>query len=81
MDEEECFWLLNYLAEQVAIEYYSDNMPGVDADLNVLKELVQQHAATTAQHMKKLECDMSLNCFKWLPSLGVGCFPTEVKFT
>eukprot|EP00698_Gefionella_okellyi_P003241 TRINITY_DN13027_c0_g1_i1.p1 TRINITY_DN13027_c0_g1~~TRINITY_DN13027_c0_g1_i1.p1 ORF type:complete len:429 (-),score=90.85 TRINITY_DN13027_c0_g1_i1:458-1744(-) len=78
VQEEECFWLLDYVVNKVAIEYYSDNMLGVEADLRLLRSMLEKNAPAVDTHMKHLECDMSLNCFKWLPCLGVGSFPTEL---
>ena len=79
VEEHESFWLLHSIIDTIAPDYFTIHMSGVEADMRLLRELLRRHAPKAAERMESVGADITLNCFKWLPSLGVGCFPSEVR--
>lgn len=75
--EEDAFWIMHTIAESLALDYYSKHMVGVEADIQLLRQMMSTYCPRVVQHMEELEADLTLNCFRWLPCLGVGSFPSE----
>jgi len=74
-DEEEAFWILCCLIEDILpIDYFS-NMVGVLVDQKIFTEMVSFHNKELAAKFAKLDGDPSLICLQWF----VCCYVTTLS--
>jgi len=78
MEEEECFWMLQTIADNIACEYYTPGMVGLHVDLRLVDTLLQRMAPQLYSYLQQIDADISMITMKWLLTLGIGCFPTEL---
>lgn len=79
-DEEDSFWLLTALVENIFPGYYSRTMSGSRIDIRVLGSLVNHSCPQLIQHFANQYVNLALIGTKWCICLFIGNFPTDVKF-
>jgi hypothetical protein len=77
MDEEEAFWVLTAVVEELTPNYHTRSMAGSRADQRVFADLVQQKLPTLFQHMHALGVDFEPFTLKWFLCLFLNTLPFE----
>ncbi|XP_066266474.1 growth hormone-regulated TBC protein 1-A-like [Branchiostoma lanceolatum] len=76
-DEEQAFWLLVTLLEDILPEYYSKDMKGLKVDQEVLGELVKLKNPSAAAVIEKEGMPWSILVTKWFVCLFIDVLPIE----
>ncbi|XP_019646559.1 PREDICTED: growth hormone-regulated TBC protein 1-A-like [Branchiostoma belcheri] len=76
-DEEQAFWLLVTLLEDILPEYYSKDMKGLKVDQEVLGELVKLKNPSVAAVIEKEGMPWSILVTKWFVCLYIDVLPIE----
>ena len=59
-DEENAFWLLKVLAENILPDYYAPNIPGLVTDVRVLSELIKVKCPLVHKHVDSFSMPLSV---------------------
>jgi hypothetical protein len=79
MQEEEAFWTLVQIVENILpIDYYS-NLLGVLIDLKVFKSIMRDRLPKLCQHLEKFNFDLDILLTKWLICLFVNHLPLDAE--
>ncbi|XP_076034708.1 growth hormone-regulated TBC protein 1-A [Oratosquilla oratoria] len=76
-DEENTFWLLNVLVEDLLPGYYTKDMLGVLTDIKALEELVRERKPLICKHLEYNQVDWGLVATKWFVCLFAEVLPVE----
>ena len=76
-DEDQSFWILKCLLEDILPDYYSPNLPGLLVDMKVLNLLVEDHCPQLAKHLAAQNVTWELICSKWFICLFCDILPIE----
>ncbi|EGC39866.1 hypothetical protein DICPUDRAFT_147294 [Dictyostelium purpureum] len=79
LEEEEAFWLLCTLCEDLVPDYYRPGMVGSIADQKTLENLLAIYLPSIDQHLKKVNCPLSMIILPWLLCLFIGYLQTELS--
>lgn len=77
MEEEEAFWVLAAIVEELTPMYHTRSMAGSRADQRVFSDLVQQKLPALYQHMQRLGVDFEPFTLKWFLCLFLNTLPFE----
>ena len=78
MDEEEAFWLLRVMIEDVLpSDYYTNTMIGVRADQKLFEELLEERLPKVHAHLVKMEVNLAGLVTAWFMSLFVNIIPLD----
>lgn len=77
MAEEEAFWVLTTIVEDLTPQYHTRSMAGSRADQRVFADLVQQKLPTLFAHMRALGVDFEPFTLKWFLCLFLHTLPFE----
>ncbi|GAB9474870.1 Gtpase-activating protein [Globisporangium polare] len=77
MEEEEAFWVLVAMVEELTPHYHTRSMSGSRADQRVFSDLVQQKLPQLYQHMRALGVDFEPFTLKWFLCLFLNTLPFE----
>lgn len=77
MEEEEAFWVLAAVVEDLIPQYHTKNMIGSRAEQRVFCDLVQQKLPVLDQHMQYLGVDLEPFTLKWFLCLFLNTLPLE----
>ncbi|TYZ68653.1 hypothetical protein PybrP1_000293 [[Pythium] brassicae (nom. inval.)] len=77
MEEEEAFWVLAAIVEELTPDYHTRSMAGSRADQRVFADLVQQKLPALFQHMQALGVDFEPFTLKWFLCLFLNTLPFE----
>lgn len=77
MEEEEAFWVLVAMVEELTPHYHTRSMSGSRADQRVFSDLVQQKLPALYQHMRVLGVDFEPFTLKWFLCLFLNTLPFE----
>lgn len=80
MTEEQTFWALNALVDQLCPGYYSSSMYGVLLDQVVLEELVKKYIPKITEHFVEREIQLSVACLPWFLTLFINSMPLPFVF-
>ncbi|KAI8639361.1 rab-GTPase-TBC domain-containing protein [Parasitella parasitica] len=80
MTEEQAFWTLNSLVDQLCPGYYSSSMYGILLDQVVLEELVKEYIPKITEHFQKKEIQLSVACLPWFLTLFINSMPLPFAF-
>ncbi|EPB91190.1 hypothetical protein HMPREF1544_01895 [Mucor circinelloides 1006PhL] len=80
MTEEQAFWTLNSLVDQLCPGYYSSSMYGVLLDQVVLEELVKKYIPKVTEHFQRKEIQLSVACLPWFLTLFINSMPLPFAF-
>lgn len=70
MDEEECFWLMATIVEDLLpASYYSSSLLGIQADQRVLQTLIANYLPTLDDKLKQHDIEVSLISYQWFLTL------------
>ena len=64
-DEEETFWVLCYIFEQLIPKDYYINMVPVIADIKVLRHMLRERQPELVQHIQALSVDLNFLLIPW----------------
>lgn len=77
VEEEEAFWVLAAIVEELTPSYHTRSMAGSRADQRVFADLVQQKLPAIFQHMQALGVDFEPFTLKWFLCLFLHTLPFE----
>lgn len=76
-DEVATYWLLKYLVEDVADEYHSRNMRGLQRDIFVISEIIKRRKPLINEKVLELGMPWAVILTKWLICLFSEVLPVE----
>eukprot|EP01132_Coremiostelium_polycephalum_P009982 gene9982-12236_t len=79
LDEEDAFWLLATLCEDIAPDYYRPGMVGSIADEKTFENLLCIYMSDVDSHLKKINCPLSIAILPWLLCLYIGYVQMELS--
>ncbi|EGZ12270.1 hypothetical protein PHYSODRAFT_517537 [Phytophthora sojae] len=77
MGEEEAFWVLASIVEELTPQYHTRTMTGSRADQRVFSDLVTQKLPVLANHLQTLGVDFEPFTLKWFLCLFLNTLPFE----
>ncbi|RLN49058.1 hypothetical protein BBJ28_00011465 [Nothophytophthora sp. Chile5] len=77
MAEEEAFWVLAAIVEELTPQYHTRTMAGSRADQRVFSDLVTQKLPLLARHLRVLGVDFEPFTLKWFLCLFLNTLPFE----
>ncbi|CAI5707605.1 unnamed protein product [Peronospora effusa] len=77
MGEEEAFWVLAAIVEELTPQYHTQTMTGSRADQRVFSDLVTQKLPVLANHLHTLGVDFEPFTLKWFLCLFLNTLPFE----
>ncbi|CAI5735868.1 unnamed protein product [Peronospora destructor] len=77
MGEEEAFWVLAAIVEELTPQYHTQTMTGSRADQRVFSDLVTQKLPMLASHLHTLGVDFEPFTLKWFLCLFLNTLPFE----
>ncbi|OQS03603.1 small G protein signaling modulator 3 isoform X10 [Thraustotheca clavata] len=78
LDEEDAFWILVTLVEDILPGYYTPTLEGIQVDQLVFQQLVEEFFPQLTLHLENLGAGVSLLCFHWFLCLYVNVLSTQV---
>ncbi|GAA95389.1 uncharacterized protein L969DRAFT_44592 [Mixia osmundae IAM 14324] len=80
LSEEQCFWLLNVLCDQLVPGYYSPSMVGTLLDQKVFETLVQKTLPIIHDHFREADVQLQVVSLPWFLSLFISSMPMVFAF-
>ncbi|CAK4137319.1 unnamed protein product [Aphanomyces euteiches] len=77
LGEEEAFWVLACIVEDLVPGYHTKSMVGSRVDQHVFAALVEQKLPHVAHHLQRLHVHLAPVTFKWFLCLFVNTLPLE----
>lgn len=77
VDEEDCFWLLCAICEDILPNYYNRAMIGSSVDTEVLELMLRKHLPQIYKHLTKMDFPIAIICQPWLLCLFIGHIPMQ----
>ena len=77
MGEEDCFWMLATICEELLPHYYNRAMIGSSVDVTVLEVIMKEHLPDVHKHLADIEFPTSVVCQPWLLCLFIGHIPMQ----
>ena len=78
--EEDAFWLLAHIVEEVLPDHYVQSMIGHTVDRQVLEQLVELYLPALGAHLRTLSLSMPFVTTQWFLCLFVSSLPAETAF-
>ncbi|KAG0365256.1 rab-GTPase-TBC domain-containing protein [Gamsiella multidivaricata] len=78
LKEEDAFWILATLCEQLLPDYYSKTLLGVQVDQRVFSHLVRISLPSIASHFQEIDLDQATITIPWFLCLYQSMFPPMV---
>ncbi|KAG0221110.1 TBC1 domain member 8B [Mortierella sp. GBA43] len=79
LKEEDAFWLLATVCEQLLPDYYSKTLLGVQVDQRVFSHLVGISLPSIASHFEDIDVDQATITIPWFLCLFQSAFPAPVS--
>jgi hypothetical protein len=79
LTEEEAFWLLCTICEELLPDYYTTKMAGCLVDQLVLQALVKENLPKLYGHLQKHEVSLEVASISWFLCLFINIFPWPVR--
>eukprot|EP00026_Physarum_polycephalum_P004232 Phypoly_transcript_04249.p1 GENE.Phypoly_transcript_04249~~Phypoly_transcript_04249.p1 ORF type:complete len:606 (+),score=54.11 Phypoly_transcript_04249:73-1890(+) len=80
MEEEQAFWMLAYMVEELLHNYFIPSMSGFHIDSQVFELLVAEHLPILNKHFKKLHVSVAILTAPWFLCLFVNDLPSETSY-
>ena len=80
LDEEEAFWMLAVICEDLAEGYYTPGLPGLQVDIRILQDLLRSLHPELYALLQRCEVPLDLICSQWLMGLFSMNLPLETLF-
>lgn len=77
MDEEDAFWCLSALVEELLPGHYNMAMVAPIVDQMVFRHMVEQHFPKLGAHLQTLGVDIAYMCTQWFLCCFVNALPLE----
>ena len=78
--EEDAFWLLAAVCEDIAPYYYVPSMAGVTASVAMLETLFSHRMPVLLKHLRDLSFPLELVAVQWLVGLFASALPMETVY-
>lgn len=79
MSEEEAFWTISSICEDLLPDYYSCSMLGSIVDQKVFEVLARMYLPETYLHLNECGVPLDMISFPWFMTLFINTLPFEVK--
>jgi len=79
MPEEEAFWALTVLCEDMFSHYFTPDMLGSMTDQHVFEDLVAEHFRKLNAHLESIQLPLVLISFPWFMCLFIGYLPMQAR--
>jgi len=79
LKEEDAFYLLATITEQIVPQYYHTEMVGSLVDQQILEELTKIYMPEIVDHLERLRIPLSLISLPWLLCLFIGALPESIS--
>jgi hypothetical protein len=80
LSEEDAFWLLVAVCEEIVPYYYVKEMSGVKVATAILKGLIHRRFPRLSVHLSELQFPVELFSIPWICSLFSSSFPAETVY-
>ena len=80
LSEEDAFWLLVAVCEEIVPYYYVKDMSGVKVATDILKGLVHKRFPRLSKHLVTMQFPLELFSIPWICSLFSSSFPAETVY-
>eukprot|EP00026_Physarum_polycephalum_P005111 Phypoly_transcript_05139.p1 GENE.Phypoly_transcript_05139~~Phypoly_transcript_05139.p1 ORF type:complete len:625 (+),score=69.95 Phypoly_transcript_05139:59-1933(+) len=80
MEEEEAFWMLVYIVEELLHDYFIPCMAGFKADVELFERLVAERLPELYKHLQDIHLSFGILTSPWFLCLFVNTFPTETTY-
>ena len=78
MAEEEAFWILRYIVEDLLEDYFVSSMIGLSVDQKVLESLVSEELPKLYEQLEALSFPLTIFTTRWMMCIFINTLPTEV---
>ncbi|XP_049851685.1 TBC1 domain family member 8B-like isoform X2 [Schistocerca gregaria] len=79
MSEEEAFWTLVSIVEEITPDYYDKQLFGSVVDQKVFSKLIRKRMPELYQHLKELKLPVSIISLPWFMKFMIDCVSWEVS--
>eukprot|EP01119_Soliformovum_irregulare_P023356 TRINITY_DN8143_c0_g1_i7.p1 TRINITY_DN8143_c0_g1~~TRINITY_DN8143_c0_g1_i7.p1 ORF type:complete len:485 (-),score=130.11 TRINITY_DN8143_c0_g1_i7:30-1484(-) len=80
MTEEESFWMLSHIVEQILPNYFNKSLSGSRVDARILSHYLKKRIPKLFKHFQKINLELSVFCTHWFLCLYVTALPVETAF-
>ncbi|KAJ1969966.1 GTPase activating protein (GAP) [Dispira parvispora] len=80
LDEEQTFWVLGVLCDQLLPGYYSTSMYGASLDQAIFEHLVAKTMPVLDSHFKQHDIQLAVACLPWFLTLFINSMPLAFAF-
>jgi len=77
MPEEDAFWTLAAICEDILIDYYIPSMEGCMTDAKVFERLLQEHLPALWRHLQTIDFSINLALIPWFLCVYFGHLPNQ----
>jgi hypothetical protein len=78
MTEEEAFWTICSIVEEILPDYYTPSIIGTEIDSKVFEVLVEKTLPQIADHFKSIDIPIQMMPLRWFMCLFISWLPIEV---
>jgi len=80
LEEEQAFWALCWLVEDLLHGYFSRSMMGLQVETRILEELIKENLPQLGKHLQKIGFNPILLTTQWYLCLFLNNLPSEAAF-
>jgi len=80
MEEEDAFWMLVYIVEELLRDYFLPPMAGFNIDTDIFEWLVAEQLPDLYKHLQNVHLSFRILTSPWFLCLYVNAFPPETSF-
>jgi Ca2+-binding EF-hand superfamily protein len=80
MEEEQAFWMLAYMVEELLHNYYVPSMSGFHVDAQLFETLVAEHLPELSKHFQRSHLSVAILTAPWFLCLFVNDLPSETSY-
>lgn len=80
MEEEEAFWTLCFIVEEMLPDYFTRNIIGPQVDAQVFGELIAEQLPQLWEHFVDINLNIVLVCTQWFMCMYIRSVPFECTF-
>jgi hypothetical protein len=77
MNEENVFWMMVAICEDIVPEYYNEELFGSLVDQHIFEVLVEKYLPASRAHLNALNIPLSVITLPWLLCFYIGYVPME----
>jgi len=80
MDEEQSFWMLCWIVENLLNGYFTEKMVGLQVDTIIFEQLMKQYLPEINDHLRNIGFNFILCTVQWFLCLFMNSVPSETAF-